>query len=272
MGAWPIAQPNYKEDSLVGQKPRCDEDVHPGSHDLPKDGTELQLCDVALTSAYREDQNDVNNYVDKVLAVHLPRYVENTDLDIYEMPDFYFNVGEFSVANEVFHGTVTFYKGNLTGLSVVHRRFCQRSLKSTDNIILICNIVLPRVDVRYRGRYEVSTGSSSSYKVQLRQRDFFGDISVKNVEAQIEVKTSVDGDQPTVTNLLLLGKGDFRKGFQYNNIHESHLYQNLFAPFDEISEPFYKKIFYVFQQVFYGSFRSSLERAVASVSYPREHY
>ncbi|GFR15002.1 uncharacterized protein TNCT_525401 [Trichonephila clavata] len=100
---------------------------------------------------------------------------------------------------------------------------------------------------------------------------FFGDISVRNVEAQLEVKTSVDGDQSSVTNLLLLNKGEFRKGFQYIDVHKNLLRKQLFVPFDEISEPFYKRSFYVFQQVFYGSFRSALERAVASVSYPREH-
>ncbi|GFY50704.1 uncharacterized protein TNIN_402811 [Trichonephila inaurata madagascariensis] len=123
------------------------------------------------------------------------------------------------------------------------------------------------IDVVYRGRYEVSRGSSTSYKVQVRQRDFFGDISVRNVEAQIEVKIFVDGDQPTLTNLLLLGKGDFRKEFQYNNAHENRFYNRLFVPFHEISQPFYKKSSYVLQQIFYGPLRSTLERAVASVSY-----
>ncbi|GFY44107.1 uncharacterized protein TNIN_458911 [Trichonephila inaurata madagascariensis] len=230
------------------------------------------LLTFALTSAYREDLTDIDKYIDEVLSVHLPRHAQNADLNIYEMPKFYFNVLDFYTANEAFAGSVAFYRGNLTGLSVVHRRFCQHSLRSTDSITLICNIVLPRVDVQYRGRYEVSTGSSSSYKDQVRQQDFFGDISVRNVEAQIEVKTFVDGDQPTVSNLLLLGKGDFRKGFQYINVNENRFYNQLLVPFDEISEPFYKRSFYAFQQVFYGSFRNALERAVASASYPREHY
>ncbi|GFW94848.1 uncharacterized protein TNCV_3397281 [Trichonephila clavipes] len=230
------------------------------------------LLAFALTSAYTEDQNDVNKYVDEVLSVHLPRYVKNTDLDIYEMPQFYFNVREFSVANEENYGVVTFYRGNLTGLSAVHRRVCHRSVRLTDSVSIICNIILPRVDVRYRGRYEVSTGSFSSYNDQVRQRDFFGVISVRNVEAQIEVKTSAEGDQYSVTNLLLLSKGGFSKGFMYNDVGENRLYNNLYIPFEEISKPFYKRSFYVFQQIFYGSFKSALERAVASVSFPREHY
>ncbi|GFX59457.1 uncharacterized protein TNCV_3667221 [Trichonephila clavipes] len=159
-----------------------------------------------------------------------------------------------------------------SSLSTVQRRFCQQSLRSIHSVSIICNIVLLRVDVQYRGRYEVSTASPSSYRDQVRQRDFFGDISVRNVEAQIEVKIFVDGDQPTLTNLLLLGKGDFRKGFQYNNVHEYHLYNPLFVPFDEISDPFYKRRIYTFQRVFYGSFRNTLERAFASVSYPRQYY
>ncbi|GFY50703.1 uncharacterized protein TNIN_402801 [Trichonephila inaurata madagascariensis] len=136
-----------------------------------------------------------------------------------------------------------------------------------------CEILsFARVYVRYRGRNEVSTTFSSSYRDQVRQRDFFGDISVRNVEAQFEVKTSADVDQYSVTNLLLLSKGEFRKGFQYNDVRENRDYNNPYLPFEEISGPFYKRSFYVFQQVFYGCFRSALERAVASVSYRREHY
>ncbi|GFQ80069.1 uncharacterized protein TNCT_266751 [Trichonephila clavata] len=230
------------------------------------------LLAFAFTSAYREDQNDSDKYIDEVLSVHLPRHVENADLDVYEMPDFYFNVREFSVDDVENVGTLTFYRGNLTGLSTVQRRFCQHSLRSTHSVGIICNIVLPRVDVRYRGRYEVPTRSSSSYRNQVQHRDFFGDISVRNVEAQIEVQTSVDRDQASVTNLLLLSKGEYRRGFQYNDAPENLLYNQLSIPFDKISEPFYKRSFYVFQQVFYGSFKSALERAVASVSYPHEQY
>ncbi|GFV42807.1 uncharacterized protein TNCV_841611 [Trichonephila clavipes] len=229
-------------------------------------------CREALASAYRETQNDVNKYIDEALSVHLPRHVEDADLDIYEIPDFYFIVREFSTANEENDGTVTFYRGNLTGLSTGQRRFCQQSSRSTDSVSIICNIVLPRVDVRYRGRYEVFTASPSSYRDQVRQRDFFGDISVRNVEAQIEVKTSADGDQYSVTNLLLLSKGEIRKGFHYNDVSKNRPYNHLFVPFDEISKPFYKRSIYTFQQVFYGSFRNALERAFASVSYPRENY
>ncbi|GFX12408.1 uncharacterized protein TNCV_1035951 [Trichonephila clavipes] len=189
------------------------------------------------------------------------------------MPDFYFNVREFSTANEENDGTVAFYRGNLTGLSTRFKKILSTIFKIDRQCQYnLCNIVLPRLDVQYRGRYEVSTASPSSYRDQVRQRDFFGDISVRNVEAQIEVKIFVDGDQPTLTNLLLLGKGDFRKGFQYNNVHEYHLYNPLFVPFDEISDPFYKRRIYTFQRVFYGSFRNTLERAFASVSYPRQYY
>ncbi|GFX12407.1 hypothetical protein TNCV_1035941 [Trichonephila clavipes] len=42
----PLARPNYEDYSLVGQKSRCNEDGHPGSHDPLKDGTDLQLCDM----------------------------------------------------------------------------------------------------------------------------------------------------------------------------------------------------------------------------------
>ncbi|GFT45328.1 uncharacterized protein TNCV_1970191 [Trichonephila clavipes] len=189
------------------------------------------LLAFAFTSAYREDQNDSDKYIDEVLSVHLPKHVKNADLDVYEMPDFYFNVQDFSIDN-------------------------------VENV----------VDLRYRGRYDVSTGSSSSCRDHVQQRNFFGDISLRNVEAQIEVKTSEDGDQYSVTNLLLLSKGEYRRGFQYNNVRENHLFNNLFVPFEEISEPFYRRSFYVFQHIFYGAFRSALKRAVNNVSYPREHY
>ncbi|GFY68556.1 uncharacterized protein TNIN_76461 [Trichonephila inaurata madagascariensis] len=108
------------------------------------------LCTLfsALTSAYREDQRDVDKYMDEVLSVQLPRHIENADLDVYEMPDFYFNIIGYSAANEEYDGTVAFHRGNLTGFSAVHRRFCQLSLRSTDSSSIICNIILPRIDVR----------------------------------------------------------------------------------------------------------------------------
>ncbi|GFQ80074.1 uncharacterized protein TNCT_266781 [Trichonephila clavata] len=226
----------------------------------------------AFSSAYTEDQTDINKYIDEILSVHLPRHVKNADLDVYEVPDFYFNVRDNSASNDVFVGNVTFYRGNLTGLSVVHRGFCQRSLTSTDSFSIICNIVLPRIDVRYRIRYEVLHEHSSSYKDLERKREFFGDISVRNVEAQIELKAPVDGDQLTVTNLLLLGEEEVRKRLDFSDVNKNGFYNHLPIPIREISTPFFKSSYYAFEQALYGSFRNALERAVASVSYPLEHY
>ncbi|GFT36889.1 uncharacterized protein NPIL_237281 [Nephila pilipes] len=183
------------------------------------------------------------------------------------MPEFYFDVVNFSSEDEAFESTVTFHSGNLTGLSSMYRKFCQHLSKSSGNIRVICNIVLPRVEVIYGGRYETTTGYTTSYGDREQQRSFYGKILIKDVEAQIELRNSDDAEKLTVTNLLILGKREVLKIFQYNYVAENH-HKRFYVPFHEISGPLYQKCFDVFQEVFYGSFRNALERAVADVAYP----
>ncbi|GFX59455.1 uncharacterized protein TNCV_3667201 [Trichonephila clavipes] len=99
------------------------------------------------------------------------------------MPDFYFNVRDTLREAEEFEGTVLFHSGNLTGLSTLNRKFCRYSSDSSDNNRIVCNIVLPRVGVRYRGRYEMTTGLTISYRVRVQQRDFYIEIVFRDVEA-----------------------------------------------------------------------------------------
>ncbi|GFV42810.1 putative DD41D transposase [Trichonephila clavipes] len=83
---------------------------------------------------------------------------------------FYFNVRDTLREGEEFDGTVLFHSGNLTDLSTNNRKFYRYSSESSDNKRIVCSIVLPRVGVRYRGRYEVTTGLTTSYRLS---RDLF---------------------------------------------------------------------------------------------------
>ncbi|GFT30057.1 uncharacterized protein NPIL_617461 [Nephila pilipes] len=182
------------------------------------------LVAFGVASAYTGDREEVHKYVDKVLSEYLPKVVEDASLDVYEMPDFYFNVQDSSAEDEVFEGTVTFYSGNLTGLSTVHRKVCQSLSRSPDSIRIICNLVLPRIEVIYTGQYGVSTGYSSSYGVGGQKRNLYGKILIRDVEAQIELKKLDDVEKPTVTNILLLGKGQVTKRFTYIDVNENNLF------------------------------------------------
>ncbi|GFQ80092.1 uncharacterized protein TNCT_266871 [Trichonephila clavata] len=198
--------------------------------------------------------------------------VEKANLDTTEMPDFYFNVQDPLVKAEVFDGTVIFHSGKLTGLSSVYRKNCGHLSRSSGSITIVCNVVLPRVSVAYRGRYETTTGYiTSNNKDRVQQRDFYSEILLRDVEAQIELIKLNDNDQPSITNLLLLGEGEVTKVFQYNNVSKSHVLNHFYVPYHEISGPFYQKLVHLFQQIFYGSYREVLENAFSTIEYPELH-
>ncbi|GFY44108.1 uncharacterized protein TNIN_458921 [Trichonephila inaurata madagascariensis] len=167
----------------------------------------------AFVTPYRGDLDHVNEYVDEVLSEHLPKIVEKASLSTYEIPDFYFNLEDTLAEAEEFEGTVLFHSGKLTGLNIVNRRFCRYSLRSSGNSKIVCNVVLHRIGIRYRGRYEATTGITTSYGVRAQQRDFFSEILFRDVEVQIELTQLNDSEQLSITNLLLLEEGEVTKNF-----------------------------------------------------------
>ncbi|GFT16381.1 uncharacterized protein NPIL_570751 [Nephila pilipes] len=229
----------------------------------------LFLTGYAVATAYRVDEDAAfNRYIDNLLSVHLPRAVENSGLNTYELPDFSFNVQDSSVEDEFSEGVVTFHSGHLRGLSSVHRKSCEHSSRSSGAHSVICNIVLPRVDVRYRGQYEVTSTYTSSYRDQVHRRDFYGEILARDLEAQIEVMI-FDGDRsPSLKNLVLLGKGEVTKRFHYDDETEHELLSHFDVPFERIRGPFYQRVSRVFQEVFYGSYKRAFESALANLTYP----
>ncbi|GFQ80086.1 uncharacterized protein TNCT_266841 [Trichonephila clavata] len=232
----------------------------------------IDLFHKGLVAPYSGDIDHVNEYVDEVLSDHLPTVVEKANLDTTEMPDFYFNVQDPLVKAEVFDGTVIFYSGNLTGLSFVNRKYCGYLSRSSGSIRIVCNVVLPRVSVAYRGRYETTTGyiTSENNKARVQQREFYSEILLKDVEAQIEL-TKLNDEHPSITNLLLLREGEVTKVFQYNNAYKNHVLNRFHVPYHEISGTFYQKFIHLFQQIFYGSYREVLENAFSTVEYPELH-
>ncbi|GFT30067.1 uncharacterized protein NPIL_617501 [Nephila pilipes] len=228
------------------------------------------LTGYAVATAYRgEEDATLNRYIDNVLSVQLPRVVENRGLNPYELPGFSFNVQDSSsVEDELSEGIVTFSSGNLKGLTSVYKKSCERPSRSSGTLNVICNIVLPRVEVRYRGLYEVTSRYTSSDRDQELGREFYGEIVARDVEAQIEVTVS-DGDRnPSLTNLVLLGKGEVTKRFQYDDETESERLNRLDVPFEQIRKPFYQRGLRIFQEVFYGSYRKAVESALANLPYP----
>ncbi|GFU43965.1 uncharacterized protein TNCV_1878461 [Trichonephila clavipes] len=199
-----------------------------------------------------------------VLSEYLPGYVEKANLNENELPDFYFNVQDTLSESDAFHGTVIFHSGNLTGLNEVPRRYCQHSLRSPGSLKIVCNIVLPRVGVVYKGRYEAITGLTTSSTDQVQQRNFYSEILLSDVEAQIELTKINDSEQPSITNILLLGEREVTKIFRFNDVTQNRLLNRFYVPF-------YEKCTYLFQQIFYGYYREVLEKAFSTVEYP-DHY
>ncbi|GFQ80095.1 uncharacterized protein TNCT_266881 [Trichonephila clavata] len=226
------------------------------------------LIAFAFVSTHGKDRDNINKYIDEILSTSLPKAVENISLDLNEIPDFSFNVQNSSEENESFGGTVMFDLGNMTGLNVVKRKYCEPSSKAPGSISIVCTVVLPRVVVNYRGRFQEIIGSASSKEDQVLYRDFYGENFIRNAEAQLELTTFEDLNNPALTNFQLLRIREVRKEFHYDDAVENNVSHQIFVPFDEISEPFYQKSLYVFQHVFYGPYRSALEKSVGGVKYP----
>ncbi|GFQ80061.1 uncharacterized protein TNCT_266711 [Trichonephila clavata] len=229
------------------------------------------LAAFAFVTPYREDTSDVDEYVDEVLSEHLPRIVEKANLDAYKIPDFYFNVQDTVLEAEEFEGTVLFHSGNFTGLNTVNRKFCLYSPRSPGKNRIVCNVILPRVSVRYRGRYEATEGLTTFHGDRVQQRDFYSEVLLRDIEAQIELTKLRDGEEPSITNLLLLGEGEVSKIFQYNDVSQNRLFNQFYVPFHKISGPFYQKCAHLFQKIVYSSYREVLEKSFSTVDYPERY-
>ncbi|GFX12409.1 uncharacterized protein TNCV_1035961 [Trichonephila clavipes] len=149
-----------------------------------------------------------------------------------------------------------------------YRKFCRYSSESSENNRIVCNIVLPRVVVRYRGKYEATTGLTTSYRVRVQQRDFYSEIVFRDVEAQTELTKLNDSEQPSITNLLILREGEDTKVYQYIDVTQNHLFNQFYVPFHKINRPYYQKCAHLFQQLFYSSYKEVLEKAFSTVEYP----
>ncbi|GFT30065.1 uncharacterized protein NPIL_617491 [Nephila pilipes] len=110
-------------------------------------------------------------------------------------------------------------------------------------------------------------GNTSTNGYRIQQRDTYGEIVARDVEAQIKLTTLNDIQKALVINLLLLGKDQVTNIYYYNDIMENSVLDRLYVPFHEISGPFYQKCNSVFQRVFYGSYRKVLGRAFSSLDY-----
>ncbi|GFQ80098.1 uncharacterized protein TNCT_266891 [Trichonephila clavata] len=231
--------------------------------------TSIVLISFAFVTAHRYDTHEYSNkYIDEILSIYLPKAVEDIGLDSYEMPNFSFDVRKRILENEGLSGTVSFYSGTLKGLNSVNRRSCERLSTPSGNINEICTIVLPRIEVTYKGRYEEEAKRTSTYRDRVNHRDFYGEVLARDIEALIEVTLSNDDDQkPSLANLVLLGVGEIKKRFQYDDeSHNKHL-NHLEVPFEQIGALFYRRCFHEFQKVFNGSYRKAFERAVTNVAY-----
>ncbi|GFW31698.1 uncharacterized protein TNCV_4683701 [Trichonephila clavipes] len=131
------------------------------------------------------------------------------------MPNFSVDIRNRLLENEVLSGTASFYSGTLKGLNSVNRKSCERLSTPSGNINVICTIVLPRVEVRYKGRYEEEAGHTSTYRDRMHQRDFYEEVLARDIEALIEVTISNDDQKPSLTKLVLLSVGEVKKRFQY---------------------------------------------------------
>ncbi|GFT75967.1 hypothetical protein NPIL_258041 [Nephila pilipes] len=101
----------------------------------------VKLVSVAFITAYESDRDEyINNYIDEVLSIYLPRAVENAGVDSYKMINLFFDARETSTDDEVTNGNVSFLSGKLEVLNSVHRKSYERFPTSSYNFNVICSV------------------------------------------------------------------------------------------------------------------------------------
>ncbi|GFT75964.1 uncharacterized protein NPIL_258021, partial [Nephila pilipes] len=237
--------------------------------------TSVLLISIAFVSANTSDRDEyTNKYIDEVLSIHLPKAVEDAEIDGYHiLPNIATSLPHDLTEDglPIRSKTVSFHSGKIEGFSSAHRKSCERLPTSTDNIKVICNIVLPRVAARYRGRYEVLIGHPFSQGYRVRRRDFEAETIARDIEARIEIKAFDEDGKPSLTDLVLIGKGEVETNFKYDDANKKERLNRLDdVPFEKLRGFLYQKNSQIFQKVFKGIYRYALEDAVSSIVYP-EH-
>ncbi|GIY34239.1 hypothetical protein CDAR_33091 [Caerostris darwini] len=216
----------------------------------------------AFAFASGDKLGDAVKYMDEVLSVYVPWAVESAGLDLYEMPNFSLNSQNRSSDGAVTNIKVMYHSGNLTGLQTVNRKSCQEPSWSSGNISVVCNIVLPKIDVKYEGRFQAIKGLETG--VHIRGHNFGVKMSIVDLEAEIEVTSSPHVKVPAVKRLSLVNQG--KPSISFATVGDPIVNHS----YEEMSGHFYHKYTNLFQELFQGAYQKALGRAVASVSYPEQ--
>ncbi|GFQ80057.1 uncharacterized protein TNCT_266691 [Trichonephila clavata] len=219
------------------------------------------LVAIAFAFATGDNLDDAVKYIDEVLSVYVPWAVEKANLELCELPNFTHNQQNRSADGAVTNTQVIYHSGNLTGLQTVNRKSCEQPSWASGNISVVCNIVLPEIDVKYEGRYQAITGYTSPYGVHIRQFDFHVKLTVVDIEAKLEVTSSPHVKIPSIKNLEIVTAGKPEISFVTQT--------DVNISFEQISGHFYHKYNTLFEEFFLADYREALERAVESVTYPQ---
>lgn len=213
----------------------------------------LGLC---LTSA--DQLEEANSYMDEVISVYVPLAVETSRLNLYELPNFSNILQDRTSDGATLNTKITYHAGNLTGLQNVNRKSCQEPSWTFGNVSVVCNFLLPQLDVKYEVRFEEATGHRDFSK--FRKHEYGVSVVVKDVEFSLEISSSPHVKIPAIKKLKLLDQGKPAIRFETDND----------IAFDDLSRLFYHRYFLFFQDIIYGPYRLALETAVESIPYPHE--
>lgn len=203
--------------------------------------------------------DDAYRYIDEVLSVFIPRFIDEFGMSLYELPNFAYNFQDRTHDGRASTYKIYYHTGNITGLNKVHRKSCKEPTWNFGNITLNCNVIFPEMAVKYGARlqslYPITNG------VRFKKLDFDVTGEIADMEVLIKITASPHLKTATIKDLTIVDGG--RPGFRAHGFQQT---ENLTLGI--LLSHFYQKFNEIFHEVFYDDYRKAFERAVQSIPYP----
>ncbi|KAG8198361.1 hypothetical protein JTE90_021609 [Oedothorax gibbosus] len=197
--------------------------------------------------------NDINSYVDEVLSVHVSSEVESFGLLLYELPNFHFVKQHRTPDGAIANTKILFHAGNLTGLQNVNRKSCHEPSWNFANVSVVCNFVLPQLDVKYEVR--VDNFSEHQEVWNFGKHEYGMSVVVQDAEFVLEITSSPHLKFSTIKKFHIQKEGDISIRFDT----EANI------DFVELSQHFHHKYSEFFKDLLSGPYRTVLEVAVQNL-------
>lgn len=194
--------------------------------------------------------------MDEVFSEHVPSEVESFGLTIYELPNFHFVKQHRTPDGAMVNTRITFHNGNLTGLQHVNRKQCHEPSWNFANVTVLCNCILPQLDVKYEFRLENVSEHKEIWN--FGKHEYGLSVAVEDVEFDLEISSSPHLKFSTIKKFHIVNEG--KPSIRFDS--EANV------DFVELSQHFYDKYKYYLKDILSEPYRNVLEVSVQAVSFP----